>query len=124
MVRRPPRSTLFPTRRSSDLESQLGHGNCKRGSTPGPTGIKLYQSSQDLLEIYFVLFRRHNIGPRLFIKAGGRPPRRLKQAAENLLRDGLVRKGARTPAVAEQFVDGSVVWRRFLHMGSFCSEVT
>src|SRR5438034_7813609 len=60
MVRRPPRSTLFPTRRSSDLESQLGHGNCKRGSTPGPTGIKLYQSSQDLLEIYFVLFRRHN----------------------------------------------------------------
>jgi hypothetical protein len=104
-------------------ESQPGHGHGKRGSRVRPTDIKLYQSSKELLEICFVLFCRHNIGPRLFIKAGGRPPRRLKQAAENLLRDGLVRKGARTPAVAEQFVDGSVVWRRFLHIDSFCSGV-
>src|SRR5207302_4066023 len=29
-------------------ESQLGHGNCKRGSTPGPTGIKLDRKSTRL----------------------------------------------------------------------------
>src|SRR5438067_9142950 len=27
MIRRPPRSTLFPTRRSSDLDTTSGHGS-------------------------------------------------------------------------------------------------
>src|SRR5262249_5785262 len=85
-------------------ESQLGHRQRKQGSFLRPTRIELYQSSQDLLEIPLVLFCRHHIGPRLFIEARGCPPRRLKQAAENFFRYCLVRKGARTPALAEQFV--------------------
>src|SRR3712207_7023735 len=31
MIRRPPRSTLFPTRRSSDLEARVGHPHLGRG---------------------------------------------------------------------------------------------
>src|SRR3712207_8692035 len=35
MIRRPPRSTLFPTRRSSDLAAQRGHGGRGRPARGG-----------------------------------------------------------------------------------------
>src|SRR2546430_11248227 len=35
MIRRPPRSTLFPTRRSSDLTSRGGAGPSLRDTGPG-----------------------------------------------------------------------------------------
>src|SRR5256885_12158429 len=39
MIRRPPRSTLFPTRRSSDLETSMSISGCERLGSPAKSPI-------------------------------------------------------------------------------------
>src|SRR5690349_24974820 len=57
MIRRPPRSTLFPTRRSSDLEIIL---DPNEGDTYGLMGVWLLLDEKDEIKYMFAPDIRYN----------------------------------------------------------------
>ncbi len=66
--------------------------------------------------VFTVVFCGDQISPGLFVVAGGRPPGGFKEAAQDIRRNRLVSEGARTPAVADQVMNGRFCGCRLLHI--------
>src|SRR5579885_3498979 len=84
-----------------------------------PSRVELDEHAEYLLEIFRIVAGGGDIRPGLLVVAGRRPASGFKKAAQDLGGDEGLAKRARTPAVAEQFMNRKFDWRRFLHSVPF-----
>ena len=102
-------------------ERQLGNGVAEDVSVFGPGGVEFNQRLQGLRKILLVIVCGHNECPGLFVTAGRRPARGFEQAPQILGRNWFLGEGARTPAIANEFVNGIFRGCRVVH-GVFSSS--
>src|SRR5690625_6076730 len=99
MIRRPPRSTLFPSRRSSDLARRPAHG---QGSCPGDDGAAhLTRSEEHTSELQS---RGHLVCRLLLEKKNNRlnAPQNKKRENKQRERDNMGSKSTNTLAAATE----------------------
>jgi hypothetical protein len=88
------------------LELEARNGKNKYLRVFGPAGIELHQDAKHFRKVFWIVLGRDQVNPRLLIAARGSPPRGFEQRGEDLMVDGLVGKGSRTPAITDQFMYG------------------
>jgi len=86
------------------LISDLRDGNRQHGRVLGPALIELNHRAQNLVEVFFVVLRGDDVGPRLRIAARRRPSGRFEDTLEDGGRDLLIAEGPGTPAMEHKFV--------------------
>src|SRR5262249_6682444 len=99
-----------------------GDGNRQYKSILSPFSIEFHQDTQHLLEILSIIFRGHEIGPRLVVVAGGGPASRFEKAGKYRKLYEPVRESARAPTIANQFMNRMIGFDRFLHINNLFSN--
>src|ERR1700752_1707695 len=105
------------------IEFQLCNGQRESGGLLGPSLVEFDQAIENVLVIRGIILGRHDEVPRLSVVGGSRPACRLENSAQFFRFHWTIRKGARTPALTDQVMDGNTRFGSFLqcaHNFSFC----
>src|SRR5581483_7255507 len=102
-------------RRAIMAERLFARRNAQRPGSLRPFLVLRHEHAQHPLELRGVLLRRNHESPRLFVKAGCRPARRLEKAAEFYSLHRLILERARAPSISNQIVEKGTFGYRLVH---------